>query len=80
MGQKVLSEQTFYRIYDREGNEAAWDSPEMQERWIEKGKAPFLEWGPNDNTIRVWKKIYKVEKVTLRNIETVEVVKDLTGI
>ena len=76
METRIIREETFYRIYDKKGDMACTpkDTAEAEE-WIAKGKAPFLAWNTKsyyESTIRVWHKIAKVEKVTLKVLEEIE--------
>ena len=73
---KTLIEEIFYRIYDKNGKTSCNPKDDAELKvWLEKGKAPFLEWRDNtyyEITRREWRKIAKVEKIVRKLIEEVE--------
>lgn len=77
METRIIREETFYRIYDKNGEQVHTPaSIKEEEEWISKGKAKFLVWvdiGHGYQDVKpVWRKIAKAEKVTRKVIEEIE--------
>lgn len=76
MESRVIIEEVFYRIYDKNGTMSCTPQDEEEVKmWFEKGKAPFLVWRNDtwyETTKRVWRKIAKAEKVVRKVVEEIE--------